>query len=65
MNLNNKMLKKITIFIFFFLFSFQIALAKEDNSLILYYGQGCPHCAEVENFIIPHSLDSKLAIRCD
>jgi len=45
------MFKNIIISIFLFLFCFQIVSAQEEDSFILYYGQGCPHCSEVEEYI--------------
>lgn len=30
--------------------------------IILFYGQGCPHCADVEKFIAQNNIDSKLKI---
>ncbi|MFA5184427.1 MAG: hypothetical protein WC456_02760 [Patescibacteria group bacterium] len=29
----------------------------QENQAILYYGDGCPHCAEVEDFIKNNSFD--------
>ncbi len=34
---------------------------KEDSSIILYTGTGCPHCANVEEFIKENQVDSKVA----
>ena len=34
----------------------------EANSMILYYGDTCPHCKEVEEFIKTNGLDKKLPI---
>jgi hypothetical protein len=30
--------------------------------IVLFYGQGCPHCADVEKFISQNNIDSKLKI---
>ncbi len=53
-------MKKIGFFIigvlFFFTLSVQNVLA-QDNKAILYYGNGCPHCAEVEDFIKNNNFD--------
>jgi len=32
------------------------------NQLILYYGQGCPHCARVEEFIEQNKVKEKIAL---
>ena len=52
-------MKKIIFFIgilFIFVFSVKNVFA-QDNNAILYYGNGCPHCAEVEEFINNNSFD--------
>ncbi|MGA2418010.1 MAG: hypothetical protein ABSF55_02130 [Candidatus Staskawiczbacteria bacterium] len=30
--------------------------------IVLFYGQGCPHCADVETFIKANNIDQKLKI---
>ena len=30
--------------------------------IVLFYGQGCPHCADVEKFISDNKIDEKLKI---
>ncbi|NCU39781.1 cytochrome c biogenesis protein [Candidatus Falkowbacteria bacterium] len=42
--------------LFVFIFSAQNVLA-QNNRAILYYGNGCPHCTEVEDFINSNSFD--------
>lgn len=34
---------------------------KEESSIILYTGDGCPHCAKVEEFIKENQIDSKIS----
>lgn len=45
-----KLIQKIFLTLLLFIGSFQIACA-ENPSLYFYYGNGCPHCAQVEPFI--------------
>jgi glutaredoxin len=33
-----------------------------QNKLILFYGRGCPHCANVENFIKENNVKAKILI---
>ncbi|MDO8443079.1 MAG: hypothetical protein Q7S81_02380 [bacterium] len=33
---------------------------KKDDSIILYAGTGCPHCANVEKYIKENQVDSKI-----
>lgn len=53
-------MKKIRFFIISLLFIF-IILAQnvlaQENQAVLYYGNGCPHCAEVEDFIKNNTFD--------
>ncbi|MFA5155124.1 MAG: cytochrome c biogenesis CcdA family protein [Patescibacteria group bacterium] len=46
-------MKKIIFFIgISFIFTFLVKdVSAQENKAILYYGNGCPHCAEVEEFI--------------
>jgi glutaredoxin len=32
----------------------------EDTGMILFYGDGCPHCAKVEEYIKEHKITEKL-----
>jgi len=32
------------------------------EGIVLFYGQGCPHCEEVENFISQNNIDQKIEI---
>jgi len=51
------MLKNFFILFFtLFFVGFQISLAKQQEKPILYYGQGCQHCAKVEKFIKNNDL---------
>ncbi len=53
-------MKKIRFFIIFLLFIFTLSVQNvlaQDNPAILYYGNGCPHCAEVEDFIKNNNFD--------
>lgn len=53
-------MKKIIFFIIGVLFIFTLSVKNvlaEENRAVLYYGNGCPHCAEVENFIKNNSFD--------
>ena len=47
-----KILKLLLVSIFVFLISFSVQ-AKEKVTLYFFYGEGCPHCAEEEDFLIP------------
>lgn len=35
--------------------------AKEESPIILYTGDGCPHCAKVDEFIKENQIDSKIS----
>ncbi|MDD3285855.1 MAG: cytochrome c biogenesis protein CcdA [Patescibacteria group bacterium] len=53
-------MKKIRFLIISFLFIFTILVQNvlaQDNPIILYYGNGCSHCAEVEDFIKNNNFD--------
>ena len=34
----------------------------EDASTIIYYGNGCPHCKKVEEYILSENIDEKIKI---
>jgi cytochrome c biogenesis protein CcdA len=53
-------MKKISFFIIgtvFFILS-ACNVSAQDSKAVLYYGNGCPHCSEVEEFIKDNNLDS-------
>lgn len=53
-------MKKILFFIIGALFIFTLSVKTvlaEENRAVLYYGNGCPHCSEVENFIENNTFD--------
>jgi len=33
---------------------------QESNEIILFYGDGCPHCAIVEEYVSENNIESKL-----
>lgn len=33
-----------------------------SDGIILYWGQGCPHCEKVEEFLVQNKVDQKLSI---
>jgi len=35
---------------------------EDSNQIILYYGETCPHCKIVEQYILENKVDSKLKI---
>ena len=35
--------------------------AKEENQIILYYGESCPHCALVEKYIEENKINDKIS----
>lgn len=50
-------LKIVISFIVFIVFiNFNHILAKETNQILLFVGQGCPHCAKVEEYIKKNNL---------
>ena len=55
-------MKKATLIltILFFFFSFKVVFANNSNSVldkpILFYGEGCPHCAKVDRFLQENNL---------
>ncbi|MBW2994836.1 hypothetical protein KY312_00640 [Candidatus Woesearchaeota archaeon] len=48
-------MRKIILFFFIFLFSFNLAAAQNQTKpsieLVMFYGQGCPHCGKEELFL--------------
>lgn len=36
------------------------AAATQTNQIVLYYGEGCPHCAKVEEFIKENKIEEKV-----
>jgi glutaredoxin len=34
----------------------------QDTALVLYYGDGCPHCKLVENYVAQNNLQAKLSL---
>ncbi len=56
-------MKKIKIFLLLFLFIFIPVSVKADNivNMYLFYGDGCPHCAEEERFIEEYLKEEKNA----
>lgn len=36
-------------------------VAVSDASIILFYGEQCPHCQDVEKYIASHQLDQKIS----
>ena len=47
-----RILKLLVLTIFIFLISFSVQ-AKEQVTLYFFYGDGCPHCAEEEEYLMP------------
>ncbi len=37
------------------------ASTAENEDIVLYYGEGCPHCANVDQFISDNDLHSKIS----
>lgn len=35
---------------------------KKNEELILFYGEGCPHCEKVEKFIEENKIDKKISL---
>jgi len=52
------------LFFFFFLFFFLLVskTASATNQILYFYGQGCPHCAEVEQYFEENSIYSEYPI---
>ena len=44
------------------IFSGPVAPAQLPTGIVLFYGQGCPHCADVEKFIADNNIDQKVKI---
>jgi glutaredoxin len=66
-------MKKILIFVvliiaFFGLYRFlsknpsNISVSDNEAQLIIYWGQGCPHCENVKKYISDNNLDSKIKL---
>ena len=36
-------------------------VAVKNNQIILFYGDGCPHCALVEKFVAENSIETKVS----
>ncbi len=51
--------KFLSFFTLFFLIAFP-NFAKADTKNILFYGEGCPHCKKVEDFIKKNQLNEKI-----
>lgn len=65
------MIRKLTtiVIIVFVFFLFYLVTSKNPNStptidsnLVLFYGDTCPHCKDVEEFISQNQIDQKLKI---
>ncbi|MFA6369329.1 MAG: hypothetical protein WCX20_03050 [Candidatus Shapirobacteria bacterium] len=66
------MIKKLTtiVIIIFIFFLFYLITSKNpdsstttiDSNLVLFYGDTCPHCEDVEEFISQNQIDQKLKI---
>lgn len=75
--MKNKVIIPTILFIVVFVFSFVILLKNRENNLannnsyenqqtkesqiILFYGQGCPHCAIVEDYIEKNNINEKIS----
>lgn len=51
--------KHLFLFFLFFFISLNLCFGKNEQP-VLYYGQGCPHCAIVEEYIHTNNLNSEL-----
>jgi len=76
--MKNKIIVPTILFIFILIFSFIVLLQKENrmqpeinksiivenqqNQLIFFYGENCPHCTIVEEFIEQNQVKSRLSI---
>ena len=36
-------------------------VAVKNNQIILFYGDGCPHCALVEKFVVENNIETKVS----
>jgi glutaredoxin len=74
--MKNKIIIPTILFIAVFVFSFVVLLKNkesnlpnniqenqltEESQIILYYGDGCPHCAIVEEYIKENKIQDKLS----
>lgn len=39
-----------------------VGVNENEADLILFWGEGCPHCEKVKSFILDHQLDRKIKI---
>jgi glutaredoxin len=70
--MNKKIIIPTILFAVVLVFSFAILLKgeakngrednKQESEIILFYGIGCPHCAEVEEYIKQNQVDSKTSL---
>jgi glutaredoxin len=70
--MNKKIIIPTILFAVVLVFSFAILLKgeakngrednKQESEIILFYGIGCPHCAEVEEYIKQNQVDSKISL---
>ena len=44
------------------IFSGPVAATPLPAGIVLFYGQGCPHCADVEKWIAQNNIDAKVKI---
>ncbi|MDD3735140.1 MAG: hypothetical protein PHO31_01545 [Candidatus Pacebacteria bacterium] len=67
---NNKFIISIILFIAVLIFSIFILYQENnnelvdnqsDNGIILFYGEGCPHCVIVENYIKENNIQNKIS----
>jgi len=67
---NNKFIISIILFIAVLIFSIFILYQENnnelvdnqsDNEIILFYGEGCPHCVIVENYIKENNIQNKIS----
>ena len=35
--------------------------SKKESEIILFFGDGCPHCAQVEKFVTDNNIESKIS----
>lgn len=60
--MERKVVNKILIFIVLaiFLAGFFLIFQKGKSKIVYYYGQDCPHCQNVENFLKENKIEEKL-----
>lgn len=45
------------------IFCWKLAIARSENrQIMLYYANGCPHCAKVEQFMQDNKVEEKIAV---